>query len=357
MIFPVGREGPRRPLQRDSLDREQYTEVSFGISDSLRSHPNPYYFSLPHPRMPRSCVKPVLLIVVLLLSVLQVQAIVPLGRLTVLSDPPNANVCVDAVRCDSTAATFILEGNTWHTINVTAPGYSPWSDLVYVPAGQGTAVTAELQLNPNTTGLRIFVRPGGGNVCLDHVQCQINAGTPGSTGFVEFTGIPPGFHTVTVDTTDGYQDYSTQAHVTMGDITNLVIELTPEAIPTGTIRVYVNPPGSTVCIDGGDCRVNVGGSGGTGTGFTDFTGVTVNIPHTISATEDLLAPATRQVMVSPDRLTTVTIVLEPIPVPTPEPTPLPVTMVPKPTQSPSGWASLLGALAICGLVILPGKKR
>ena len=301
--------------------------------------------------MPRTSVRTVLLLISLLLLASQVQAIVPLGRLTVLSDPSNANVCVDIVRCDSTTATFIVEGNTWHTVNVTAPGYTPWSDLVYIAAGQGTAVTAELQVNPDATGLRIFVRPGGGNVCLDHVQCRINLGTPGSTGFVEFTGITPGFHTLTIDTTDGYQDYSTEAHVTMGSITNLVIDLTPEAIPTGSIRVYVNPPGSTVCIDGGDCRSNVGGFAGTGTGFTDFTGVTVNTPHTISVTEDLLAPASRQVTVSPGKLATVTIVLNPIPVPTPEPTPPPQNPPPQPTQSSPGLVPVLGALALCGILV------
>jgi len=307
--------------------------------------------------MPRCSPKWILLLIVLSILIASVQAIVPLGRLTVLSNPPNANVCIDTVRCDSTTATFVVEGNTWHTVNVTAPGYTPWSDLVYVAAGQGSAITAELQINPDTTGIRVFVRPGGGNVCLDHIQCLINLGTPGSTGSTTFTAVSPGFHTVTVDSTDGYQDYSASAHVTMGSITNLVIDLIPAAIPTGTIRVYVNPPGSTVCIDGGDCRVNVGGFAGTGTGYTDFVGVSVNTPHTISVTEDLLAPASQQVTVSPGKLSTVNFVLEPIPVPTPEPTPPPqVSPPPGATQSAAGLLPVLGGLSLFGVIVLCRKS-
>ena len=306
--------------------------------------------------MPRTSVKPVLLLIILLLLVAYVQAIVPLGRITVLSSPSNANACIDTSLCDTTTATFMVEGNAWHTVAVTSPGYSPWTDLVYVTAGQAAAVSADLKMDQNATGIRIFVRPGGGNVCLDAVRCQVNLGTPGSTGSVEYTGLSPGFHTVTVDNTDGYQDYAVQARVTMGSITNLVIDLTPAAIPTSTIRVYVSPPGSTVCIDGGDCRTNVGGFAGTGTGFTDFAGVSVNIPHTISVTEDGLQPSSQQVTAISGHLTSVNFILDPVPVPTPEPTPPPASPSPLPTQASSGLLPVLGALAICGMAILYRKK-
>jgi hypothetical protein len=292
-----------------------------------------------------------LLTTLLLLLIASAQAIDPVGRITVMSVPSSAHACVDNAQCDSTTATFTVEGNTWHTVTVTAPGYSPWSGTVFVTAGQSTAVNADLQMNPEATGIRVFVRPGGGNVCLDNVQCHINLGTPGSTGSTEFTGVSPGFHTVTVDSTDSYQDYSVQAHVIMGSITTLVIDLTPASIPTGTIRVYVNPPGSTVCIDNGDCRNNVGGTAGTGTGFVDFVGVTVNAPHTISVTADSFAPASVQVTVGPDRVSTVTFVLQPVPVTTPMPTPLPEP-TPLPTQADTGMFPVLGALALCGGIVL-----
>jgi hypothetical protein len=307
--------------------------------------------------MPIINTKTALLLIALLLLASQVQALVPPGRITVTSNPSTANACVDNTQCDSTTAIFTVEGNSWHTVTVTAAGYEPWSGSVFVTTGQSAAVNADLQINPDVTGIRVFVRPGGGNVCLDSVLCHISLGAPGSTGSTVFTGVSPGFHTVTVDSTDSFQDASVRAHVIMGSIATIVIDLTPASIPTGTIRVYVNPPGSKVCIDNGDCRGNVGGNDVTGTGFVDFAGVTVDAPHTISVTADGFTPASTQVQVGPERVGVVNVVLKPVPVTTPMPTPLPVAL-PSPlrTQSSPGLVPVLGGLSLCGVLVLFRKK-
>jgi hypothetical protein len=312
--------------------------------------------------------KTVILITLLLLLALHAQGLVTPGRITVYSTPSGALACIDNVDCDTTGATFTAGGNSWHTVVITERGYLQWSDSVYVTSDQTAVVNAVLEPNPSTTGIQVYVTPGSGTVCLDNSQCRVNVGTAGSTGSTQFAGLSQGYHTVTVDSTDGYQDYSTQAYVSMGSFTTLRIELDPSATPitpatpaTGTVRVYIDRVGSTVCIDNGECHEDVGGSDGPGTGTTIFSKVTADSWHSISVAADGYKPYSTQVSVSRDQINTVDVSLEPLvdgtTLPTPAPTPLPTGPTPQPTRAGLDALPVLGALVVCGAVIVFRNDR
>ena len=116
--------------------------------------------------------------------------------------------------------------------------------------------------------------PGGGVICFDNSDCRANVGANSTPGSTLFTGVSEGYHTVSVEAPADYQDTTRLVKVEYGKITEVDIGLdmfiapatTTPAAPraTGSIRVYVDRTGSTVCINNGDCYVNVGGSPGQG---------------------------------------------------------------------------------------------
>jgi hypothetical protein len=328
--------------------------------------------------MSSSHAKTIILIMLLLLLAVPALALVTPGRITAYSTPTGANVCVDNADCDYTTTTFTVSGNAYHTVVVTQAGYLQWSDQVYVVSDQTSVVNAVLETNPSTTGVQVYVYPGSGTVCLDNSQCRVNVGSLGSTGSVQFAGVSAGYHTITVDSTNGYLDYSTQVYVTMGRFTTVNINLVPIGVtatpvtttlpPTGTVRVYVDQLGSTVCIDNGDCRVNVGGPAGPGTGTTLFEDVTVNSLHTITVAADGFLPYSSQIVVTKDLIKTVDVSLQPLVASTTQPTTTPAISTPPtptftqptpipPTQAGPAAVPLLGALAICGAVLISRHRQ
>ena len=314
---------------------------------------------------------------------LPTRAAVPPGRLTVLSKPSYAHVCIDDSKCGTTPVDFTVAGNAQHVVNITRSGYLDWSDTVTVPAGETALVNASLEPDTGINGIQVFVNPGGGTVCLDDHQCHAGVGTAGGNGSTQFTGLDEGYHVITVNNTAGYQSYSIRPYVPRRGFASITVSLDPVAVqgagptitpagfatipvtsesatPTpvtvhGRLRVYVNPIGSTVCIDNGDCRSHVGGTPGPGTGFEDFSAVSANVPHTINVTADGFLPASSQVTVSPDKPGSVTFVLQPAPVTTAEPTPPPQPS-PLPTNA-SFDAVVPGAFALSCAVIFFRRGR
>jgi hypothetical protein len=308
-------------------------------------------------------------------------ALVPPGRITVYSTPSGALACIDTQHCDITPATFTADGNTWHTVVVTEYGYQNWTGTVYVTSDQISMVDASLDLNPDSTAIRVSVMPGGGTVCLDNSQCQANV--TGSTGSILFTGVSPGYHTISVTSPAGYADTMKLVQVNLGKTTevNLTLEvfiappttIKPPNPVTGMVRVYVDRTGSTICIDNAHCVYNVGGSPGPGTGTTFFNDVTVNETHIVTVAADGYEPFSATVSVEKDLIAKVDVSLQPIAgrtiVPTttsPPVTTVPVTTVPPattmptlPLQTRSGLDAVpvLGALALCGMVFLFKKGR
>ena len=307
--------------------------------------------------------KTVLFIVLLILLVIPAMGLVEPGRITVYSTPTGARACIDNADCDITGATFTANGNAWHTVVVTEKGYFQWSDYVYVTSGQTSVVNANLDMNPAVTAIQVYVTPGGGTVCLDNNDCRVNVGTTGSSGSTQFSGVSEGYHTISVESPAGYGDTTRLVSVTPGKFTTVTIVLDPDETPatpvtpvspaTGTIRVYVDRTGSTVCLDNGNCREDVGGTDGAGTGTTVFEDTTANSIHTISVAADGYEPFSTEVSVGQEQIATVDVSLKPIPAGTTLPAILP-------TESPSVPATragldalpVLGALALCGAGIL-----
>jgi hypothetical protein len=329
--------------------------------------------------------KTLLLIAILLFLVLPAIALVPPGRITVYSAPSGSQVCIDNKNCDITPATFAVEGNAWHMIVVTVSGYRDWIDTVYVTSDLTRVVNAYLDLEPAATAIQANVTPGGGTICLDNSQCRANVGTINGTGSTLFSGLSPGYHTISVESPAGYVDTTKLVQVNLGKITEVNITLeqvivTPTTIqpprsPTGMVRVYVDRTGSTICIDNSHCMYNVGGSPGPGTGTTVFDYVTANETHIVTVAADGYEPFAATVSVSKDMIEKVDVSLEPIAgfltLPTTIPTTVttvPVTTLPLttatppptmplPTRSPLDVEPVLLALALCGMVFLFRKDR
>ena len=344
--------------------------------------------------MPHLHIKTLILLAVLLF-VLPALATVPDGRITVYSTPSGALACIDNADCDSTSSTFSVEGNAWHMIVVTEKGYRDWIETVYVSSDQTSVVNAYLDQDPAATALRVNVTPGGGTVCLDNSQCRENVGTVDATGSTLFTGVSPGYHTISVESPAGYVDTQKLVHVTLGKTSDINITLdvviatpttpTPPKPATGMVRVYVDRTGSTICIDNARCVYNVGGSPGPGTGTTIFNDVPVNKTHIVTVAADGYEPFSAPVSVGKDLIAKVEVALQPMagsttvpltvtttvpvssatPVTTVQETPVQTTIVPSTmatvapiqTRSPLDPVPLIGALAIFGLVVVFRKNR
>ena len=319
-----------------------------------------------------------LIVLFLLLIAVPVMAVVPPGRITVNSAPTGALACIDNATCDTTGATFTVEGNTWHSVIVTEKGYKKWFENVYVTSDQISMVSAYLDLDPDATAIQVTLMQGSGTVCLDNSDCRANVGMAGSNRSTLFKGVSPGYHTISVEASADYSDTTKLVLVTLGKVSEESIELYPFIAPvsptpaadkgTGTVRVYVDRTGSTICIDTVDCFVNVGGSSGPGTGTVVFNDVRADATHTITVAADGYRPVSRTVSVAQDLITTVDVSLPPIAGVTTAPaltttlgtaptgTTPPATM-PLPTRSGLGAVPVLGALFLCGVVFLFLKGR
>jgi len=321
--------------------------------------------------MPILDTKPALLLVLLVLLAVPSLALVQPGRITVYSTPTGALACVDTSDCDTTGATFAATGNAWHNVTITLKGYKPWTDRVYVTADQISMVNAYLDLDPDLTAVQVSVSPGGGTVCLDNLDCRANVGTAGSTGSTKFSGVSEGYHTISVESPAGYEDTTKLVQVNLGKVTDVTIDLVPFVVPTtaigtvsrktGTIRVYVDRTGSTICIDDGDCFVNVGGTPGPGTGTSIFNEVLAEEQHIITIAADGYRPVSTKVTVGADQISTVDIRLQPLGGATTLPTPDQTALVTEPPTMPTNRSGLdavpvLGALVLCSAVLLFRKS-
>ena len=325
--------------------------------------------------MPLKHMKTIILLVSFLLIAVPATADLAPGRITVYSTPSGALACIDSTDCDTTVATFTAEGNTWHTVVVTENGYRSWTENVFVTSEQTSVVNAFLDLNPAATAIQVYVTPGGGGtICLDNGECRLLGGLEGATGSTLFTGVSPGYHTISVVAPAGYSDTTKLVQVSLGRITDVSISLTPFTLSTtrapgsiratGSIRVYVDRTGSTICIDTVDCFVNVGGSSGPGTGTVVFNEVRSDTTHTITVTADGYRPVSKTVSVAQDLITTMDVSLVPIAGETTAPaltttpgTTQPATM-PLPTRSGLDAVPVLGALFLCAVfsLFMNGRK-
>jgi hypothetical protein len=312
--------------------------------------------------------KTILFIAFLFLLAVPAPAAVPPGRITVSSTPTGALACIDNATCDTTSTIFTAEGNAWHTVVVTEKGYQAWTEKVFVTSDQTAMVSAYLDLDHNATAIQVTLRQGSGTVCLDNGDCRANVGTAGGNRSTLFTGVSPGYHTVSVEGSVDYGDSTELVQVTLGKTTDVYIALNPFITPvpqanpsTGTVRVYVDRTGSTICIDNVNCFINVGGNSGPGTGTAIFNDVTTDKAHIITVAADGYRSVSTPVTVSKDMITTVDVTLQSVNGPTivpPLTTPFGATQQPTvPPTMPTARSGLsvlpvLVGLALCCAVFL-----
>lgn len=314
----------------------------------------------------------ILAVVLFLLLALPAAAEVPAGRITVYSTPSGALACIDGGTCDFTTTTFTVTGNSLHTVTVREKGYRPWSENVYVTADQTSRVDAYLDLDPDATGIKVSIRPGGATVCMDNMDCRANVGANTTSGTTLFRGVSPGYHTISVEAPPDYEDTTRLVQVEQGKVTDVTIELVAFIAPvtvtsapaaaraTGSIRVYVDRTGSTVCLDNTDCYVKVGGSPGPGTGTVVFSDVTAGEVHIITIAADGYRPVSTGITVGKDQVATADVSLQPLGSGTTEMTTVasrqqtvPPTM---PTaRSPTGPLVIIAALGLAGLLFFSRK--
>jgi hypothetical protein len=323
----------------------------------------------------------ILCVALILLLALPATAATEPGRITVYSTPSGAQACIDSKDCDITPATFSVEGNAWHMIVVREAGYRDWVETIYVTSAMTGTASAYLDQDPDATAIRVNVTPGGGSICLDNNQCHRDAGAVNGTGSTLFTGVSPGYHTISVESPAGYMDAMELVQVKLGKVTDVTIGLAPvvttpaptltPVTPMGIVRVYVDRTGSTVCLDNTRCVHNLGGDAGQGTGTMVFDRVTVNETHIVTVAADGCEPFSKALTVERDQIVTVDVRLRQIGgVPTTPATTAPqvvttVTLItgatPRattlPTRSAPGAFPVLGALAICGMLVLCRKDR
>lgn len=322
-------------------------------------------------------IKTLIIVTLLLLLATHIQALVEPGRIAVYSTPSGAVACIDTMYCDTTDAIFTVTGNTWHTITVTNKGYMPWTYDLFAVSSRTQRVDAALELNPAITVLQVDVTPGSGTVCLDNVLCHTGVGMFSGSGSTQFLGVSEGYHTITVRSPGTYEDYFTTVYVNFAKTTYLNINLkslstpstpvapiitpigTPIASPTGMVRVYVDQTGSTICLDTTNCRQNVGGPVGPGTGTTLFTNVSVSTVHTISVTADGYRPYSTQVTVLEDMIKTVDVSLQSSILPVTTVTARFSSVQPTLLATPAGLGAIpvIGGLALCGAVFLSRNNR
>jgi hypothetical protein len=319
--------------------------------------------------MPAIPTRTALFLVLLLCIGVPAFADVPAGRVSVYSTPSGAYACIDSGNCDFTPATFSVTGNSYHTVTVREKGYRTWTDTVYVTADQTSRVDAFLDLDPDATGIRVGIRPGGAVICLDNMDCRANVGAGNLSGTAFFRGVSPGYHTISVEAPVDYEDTTRLVQVELGKVTGVEIELpafiapapsTPVPVAdraTGSIRVYVDRTGSTICLDNVDCYVNVGGQPGPGTGTAVFSDVTANEVHILTVAADGYRPVSTGITVGKDQVATADVSLQPLGGSTPA-TPAAQTSVPTvpptmPTaRSPLSPVAVIGALALCCMILV-----
>jgi len=313
-----------------------------------------------------------ILVLFLLLTLPATAEVLP-GRITVYSSPSGALACIDGGNCDFTTTTFTVTGNSLHTVTVREKGYRTWTENVYVTSDQTSRVDAYLDLDPDATGIRVGIRPGGATVCMDNMDCRANVGANSTSGTTFFRGVSPGYHTISVEAPADYEDTTRLVQVEQGRVSEVNIELvaffapvtatltTAAARATGSIRVYIDRTGSTVCLDNTDCYVNVGGSPGPGTGTVVFSDVTANEVHIITIAADGYRPVSTGITVGKDQVATADVSLQPLgSSSTTETTSTPSPRQTVPPTMPTARSGLdpvvvIGALGLCALLLLSRK--
>lgn len=290
----------------------------------------------------------------------------PSGTMQVFSNPTGAKVYLDSVYKGETPITLtgIPQGN--HLVDVEKDGYYPYSAQGWVQIGANTLVFPTLvpipgyiptptptivpttatpvptQSIPQFGGLYIESNPGGALIYIDAVYRGVSPGI--------IPNLTVGYHQILLKKS-GYNNWDEMAYVWPDQTTILRPDLilsgnnsTPTPTPTvtvtptatsassGTLKVFSNPTGATLFLDGVQ----------KGTTPVTISGVTQGM-HTLQLDKAGYYSWTGQAWVQTGAITTVFPILtkSTVVTPTGTPTTKPTTQTPTPTLTPPVYGTLV----------------
>jgi hypothetical protein len=208
--------------------------------------------------------------------------VVQTGSIAVTSSPSGASAVLDNGYDQLvTPGTFYTVATGWHTVQVSAAGYQPYSTSIQVSSGSTSNVYASLTPNTQTGTLSISSIPKGASVYVDGIF-------KGMTNLI-VGELSVGTHTVSLKEA-GYQTWTSNIAVNYGQTTYMTATLTPVSNPTtGDLQVRSTPSGAAVYLNS-----NYQGTT-SGSGPLDITGLapgTYNVVLKKSGFQDYSASTT-----------------------------------------------------------------
>ncbi|GAB6061712.1 hypothetical protein JCM30394_04410 [Deferrisoma palaeochoriense] len=178
---------------------------------------------------------------------------VGLGLVVVTTEPPDARVEVDGEAAGLAPLELPLPAGR-HVVRAVREGFRPAERVVEVEAG-GRAEVA-LRLDPEDGALLVVTSPAGGAVFVD--------GEPhgSAEGPLRIAPVAPGVHAVRVDL-EGFVPWERRDVVVESAKTTTVLAALAPIRTESTVRVYSDPPGAKVWLDGAELGV----AGEEGLGF------------------------------------------------------------------------------------------
>ncbi len=182
------------------------------------------------------------------------EAGIGIGLVAVTTDPADARVEVDGKPVGLAPLEVPLQAGR-HVIRATKQGFQPAEAAVeVVPAAAGQEVA--LTLAPEDGALLVVSSPDGGQVLVDDEP------RGAAQGPLRVEPVAPGVHRVRVEL-EGYRPWERDdVVVTNGRTTTVIAALVPVRNDS-SVRLYTDPPGARVWLDGRE----IGRAGKDGLGF------------------------------------------------------------------------------------------
>ncbi|RMG97405.1 MAG: PEGA domain-containing protein [Candidatus Dadabacteria bacterium] len=178
---------------------------------------------------------------------------VGLGLVVVTTDPPDARVDVDGKGVGLAPLEIPLAAGR-HAVRAVREGYRPAEEEVRVEAGGRVEVS--LRLQPEDGAILVVTSPAGGSVFLDGEPRGV------ADGPLRIAPVPPGTHTVRVER-EGFVAWERRDVVVESARTVTVLAALVPVRTESTVRLFTDPPGARVWLDG----TELGVAGEEGLGF------------------------------------------------------------------------------------------
>ncbi len=220
------------------------------------------------------------------------------GTIYVSSSPSGASAVLDnGYDQVITPGTFYTVSTGTHTVQVTMPGYQPYSTSIPVSSGATSNVYATLTPNQQVGSISVSSVPKSASVYIDGIF-------EGMTNVV-VGNLAVGSHTVMLKLT-GYQTWTNTVAVNNQQTTYISATLTPVSSPsTGDLQVSSSPSGAAIYLNGNyqGTTLSTGPFSITGlnpgtyttvlkkTGYTDYTTSTKIVAGSTAQVSAVLQPA------------------------------------------------------------------